>query len=302
RLRDGEISLSLITLREFTMQRIMNIITYKPSWHTKKVVSKRKEESLNAKDLDVTQAMMDWCIEELLCKAQIFKKSGLITAYDSGVVKSDTAVPEELRQALLAAAKPLENVPIRTKTGTLRRTKKSSTLSTLLYSRLCMVNLLFFQTRLPAWMTVSLDVEKEKWRTCDSGVMQMWLRITVVDFSGFRDIDISDNQVKIKSYINNLHPQKYKDLYGIIEQSIELTIPLWNTTLSGLNSIDGQYPTRKPNLRKILTRKGRGRVKLLSRRIDIDKDDDQEVEDADHNSDWEAQDRTSAPSIPTKAE
>ena len=39
----------------------------------------------------------------------------------------------------------------------------------------------------------------------------------------------------ITSYINNLHPQRHPNLYGIIEQVIEKTIPLWNTTLTALN-------------------------------------------------------------------
>ncbi len=43
---------------------------------------------------------------------------------------------------------------------------------------------------------------------------------------------------RIKSYINNLHPQQYKDLYPIIEQIIGYAIPLWNITLSHLSSIE----------------------------------------------------------------
>ncbi len=43
---------------------------------------------------------------------------------------------------------------------------------------------------------------------------------------------------RIKSYINNLHPQQYKDLYPIIEQGIGYVIPLWNITLSHLSSIE----------------------------------------------------------------
>lgn len=43
---------------------------------------------------------------------------------------------------------------------------------------------------------------------------------------------------RITSYINNLHPQQYKDLYAIIEQVIGYAIPLWNITLSQLSSIE----------------------------------------------------------------
>lgn len=41
---------------------------------------------------------------------------------------------------------------------------------------------------------------------------------------------------RITSYINNLHPQKHKDLYGIIEDIISCAIPLWNASLSPLRN------------------------------------------------------------------
>jgi len=42
------------------------------------------------------------------------------------------------------------------------------------------------------------------------------------------------NITRITSYINNLHPQKNKELYTIIESVITQTIPLWNMTLTPL--------------------------------------------------------------------
>lgn len=38
----------------------------------------------------------------------------------------------------------------------------------------------------------------------------------------------------ISSYINNLHPPRYRGLYQIISKIITKAIPLWNTTLTGL--------------------------------------------------------------------
>lgn len=43
---------------------------------------------------------------------------------------------------------------------------------------------------------------------------------------------------RITSYINNLHPEKYKPLYAIIEQIIDKTVPLWNATLTPLKTQD----------------------------------------------------------------
>ncbi len=55
--------------------------------------------------------MMDYCIAELRHKTEIFKQMGAVVVFDGGVVKSDFSVPEELRQALKVAVKPLEDVP-----------------------------------------------------------------------------------------------------------------------------------------------------------------------------------------------
>lgn len=41
------------------------------------------------------------------------------------------------------------------------------------------------------------------------------------------------------SYINNLHPAKYKHLYSIIEKIIDHAIPLWNMSLFPLKDDNG---------------------------------------------------------------
>ncbi len=75
------------------------------------IANKWKQEALATDGIDITQEMVDWCIEELRVKAGIFEKSGMVTAYDADVVKSDSAVSEELRNALIKSVKPLEDVP-----------------------------------------------------------------------------------------------------------------------------------------------------------------------------------------------
>ena len=47
---------------------------------------------------------------------------------------------------------------------------------------------------------------------------------------------------RFTSYINNLHPLKYKNLYSIIEKIIDRAIPLWNKTLFPLqDKLHGKY-------------------------------------------------------------
>ena len=74
------------------------------------IVKKWKQEALDSENMDVTQEMVDWCIEELRFKAKIFEKTGMVTAYDGDVVKSDYAVIEDLKGALRDAVKPLEDI------------------------------------------------------------------------------------------------------------------------------------------------------------------------------------------------
>ena len=47
--------------------------------------------------------------------------------------------------------------------------------------------------------------------------------------------------MKISSYINNLHPETHAPLYEVLEQFVDLTLPLWNETLSWFH-----YRTRIP--------------------------------------------------------
>jgi hypothetical protein len=64
--------------------------------------------------------------------------------------------------------------------------------------------------------------QKFQWLPCD------------VEFQGKSGTD-----VKITSYINNLHPKKHSNLYSIIEKFIAKAIPMWNEVL-----VVGEYEGR----------------------------------------------------------
>lgn len=59
----------------------------------------------------MTESMVEWCIDELRYKAKKFQETGIITAYDGDIVKSDTVIPPSLRNDLKVAVAPLEDVP-----------------------------------------------------------------------------------------------------------------------------------------------------------------------------------------------
>lgn len=60
--------------------------------------------------MDISEEMIDYCFEELRFKAEVFKRTGIVTVYDGDVVKSDSIVPPELKAALKSSVAPLENV------------------------------------------------------------------------------------------------------------------------------------------------------------------------------------------------
>ncbi|EDR10107.1 uncharacterized protein LACBIDRAFT_325714 [Laccaria bicolor S238N-H82] len=123
----------LITLCEMTMLAFMNQLTDKPGWDKKvfdsTITEKWKEEVLSqaqpassnalvppdASEV-MTEKLVDWCIAELQFKAKAFQENGgLVSIYNSDVVKLDTAIPSEVQVSLHTAVVPLEDIPDRLK-------------------------------------------------------------------------------------------------------------------------------------------------------------------------------------------
>lgn len=79
----------------------------------KTIVQKWRAE-VKSSGQDFTDAMFEYCIQELEYRAEKFKPNapeGAIIVFDGKVVKSDYAISEEDKLALQTALKPLENVP-----------------------------------------------------------------------------------------------------------------------------------------------------------------------------------------------
>jgi Protein of unknown function (DUF4246) len=81
------------------------------------------------------------------------------------------------------------------------------------------------------WNATPLYSTKFQWLPCDVKLS--------MESSGYTAIKCS-----IWSYINNLHPERHKDLYSVIEDIIAVAIPLWNETL--LSHEDGARLQRIP--------------------------------------------------------
>ncbi|KAF7979917.1 hypothetical protein HWV62_40322 [Athelia sp. TMB] len=247
----------LITLRELTMMRLMNQITDKPDWDKKisdkTIVAKWKSEALSATDqegqhIDITEKMFEYCVSELHYKAGLLAQTDVVVAFDGDIVKSDTIVPEELRLALKSAAASLEDVSPAHQDW---HPGSHDTVLDLVHPSLFPV--VYGTTRILRHATVVLE---ECIAQCGNGVTLpvppeeeakfgeiasylarhlqnpysrkfQWLPCEVA-FSGEGD------DVRITSYINNLHP-KNESLYAVIEKIIGKTIRLWNHSLNPLN-------------------------------------------------------------------
>ena len=188
-------------------------------------------------------------IAELQYKAPSFQKTGILSALelDATVVKSDTAVAPELKEELKAACTPLEDVPTRSKDWHPGSDEKvldlvHPSLFPLIYGRSrvlpsggvglrdCVEYIGQGVTiKLPEESNVEVD-RSRPWYTSPRTHPKFWsqnfqwLPCDVV-FAGQED-------VKITSYINNLHPSQYPDLYSVVEKFIAKSIPLWDHTLT----------------------------------------------------------------------
>ncbi|KAG5808810.1 hypothetical protein H9Q74_001497 [Fusarium xylarioides] len=120
---EGDWRATTLTIREVCMLKVIEDLTNKPEWWIKvnddEIAAKWKKEAMEMPwgeyrvFGDSTQAMADACIKELRKKADIYQKTGLIPVmdYTSAAIKTDNLIPKDLRDALIAAVSPLENVP-----------------------------------------------------------------------------------------------------------------------------------------------------------------------------------------------
>jgi hypothetical protein len=58
-----------------------------------------------------------------------------------------------------------------------------------------------------------------------------------------------DGTVKFTSYINNLHPIKYSQIYGTIEELIETSLPLWEQCLTFIDNWANHDKVGRPGSR-----------------------------------------------------
>ncbi|KAJ3502518.1 hypothetical protein NMY22_g18557 [Coprinellus aureogranulatus] len=243
-----------ITLREVTMLGFMNAVTDKPEW-TKKVfdeeiVKKWKAEAVTSSDVppeeEMTERMFDYCIQELQHRA---KKQGeqpndAIQVFPGDVYKSDSAISEEVKAALQEAVRPLEDVQDHQKDW---HPGSDGKVLDLVHPSL--FPLIYGVSRiLPIGArATTLDDCIER---CGEGevIPALQHRPSPQYSPKFQwlpcEVDISGDKARILTYINNLHPEHHRKLYGVIEDVITAAIPLWELTLVPLKNQYLDLPRR----------------------------------------------------------
>ncbi|KAF2163027.1 hypothetical protein M409DRAFT_26474 [Zasmidium cellare ATCC 36951] len=298
-----------LTLRERSMIAFMNEITDKPEWTRKvndeEIVGKwRKEREDKEKETEperaLTEKMFDYCLLELRDYAEFLDENGFVPAIDAeaAVYKSDTIIPDAVKDELKAAAAPLEDVPAKDKDW---HPGSDDKVLDLVHPSL--FPLLYGRSRILKDGSVTLE-DCEKF-TGKGEIMPVpddkHLEVTSFPglsnwggrFAGGKQHFFSkkfqwlpcevkfgeDESCKISSYINNLHPKQHKPLYEAIEKVIAKTIPMWNKTLTSTERMN--YPSRIDS----------DNAYWIDHDAEQDsKDDDDEDEDEDEDEDDEDED------------
>ncbi|PKY08619.1 hypothetical protein P168DRAFT_278187 [Aspergillus campestris IBT 28561] len=247
--RDHDADASRIYVqRELNMMDVMNHISEKPMWYHKvfdeKITSKWRDE-IATSDLDVTPKMFDWIVQEMQWKASVYEEKKLLQVFDMGVVRSDTAVPEDLQQALRDAVAPLENVPEDEKDY---HPGSDNKVVDLVHPSL--YPLVYGHTRILPDRTLSLTDcldsagkgEVIPTPTLDPALWPFASEIGNAFSTKFQWLPCevrftpdSDSECRITSYINNLAPFKHRALYSAIEGVLARAIPLWDQSLTAVH-------------------------------------------------------------------
>jgi hypothetical protein len=75
----------------------------------KETITNKWREEIQTSNQDISSPMLEYIISELRDKAEFYKKTGgTVVVYEFGIVKSDFAVPEATRLALMDAVHVLE--------------------------------------------------------------------------------------------------------------------------------------------------------------------------------------------------
>jgi hypothetical protein len=202
------------------------------------------------------------CVEELRDKARYFEETGLIPTLDATatVVKSDVLVGDELREALRKDFQRLhtdqaDSPDWHPRSGNMVQDLVHPSMYPLVYGRTRVLQdeIVGVADCIGKWAGKGDIIKREVTEPANptninyyvggsnvppsywSGDYQ-WLPANVA----FQE----DGSVKFTSYINNLHPNNYPEIYRTIEKFIETVLPAWDQCLIAYKDFKRYGPGR----------------------------------------------------------
>ncbi|KAF3398054.1 hypothetical protein F1880_005779 [Penicillium rolfsii] len=233
----------ILTAKELAMLDLINKITDRSNWNRsifdQQVIAQWREDALSSSSL-INDKTWDWCLLELQDKARQFDQDGRLVVFNtsSGVCKSDTAISYELGIKLSNSVDLLSHQAIPDNPDSPLANLVDPSLFPLVYGR----------TEVLVGGGPS-GLDEEAWSSCETedlvvpDVPQLlgegsnwstdgcqytwsskfqWLPCEV-QFTG----PPGSSDVRISSYINNLHPRN-SECYDAIEAVISSSIEQWN--------------------------------------------------------------------------
>ncbi|KXH33290.1 hypothetical protein CSIM01_03204 [Colletotrichum simmondsii] len=261
---------STLLIREVCMLKFMEDITSKPEWWRKvrdPVISGKWKEEVQALDWeayrshgDFTKNMAEACMQELRKKSMLYEETGLIPVldYSTCVIKSDKLLPSSLVGRLKVAVKSLEDIPDVEKDWHPGSDGKVLDLvhpslfpllygrSRIMHQRIALDDCL--KTGGPGFLIPKPDEsDVGEGRTFDWQGAPVELVSTKFQWLP-SDVAINeDGRPTIESYVNNLHPREHSDLYPLIEELIQKSLPAWDIIYRWVR----KFPVQRLRARKV---------------------------------------------------
>lgn len=186
------------------------------------------------------------CIRELRDKANHFRRTGIIRTLDAdaSIAKSDSIVPAELHDALRDAFARLKadnssNPDWHPRTGEKVQDLVHPSMYPLVYGRSLFIpeEVVGVEDAIDKWAGKGEVIPRRpEWGEEGEGKNMRRAVLRVPNFywsttyqwlpANLKFTD--DGGVRFTSYINNLHPNKYQDIYRTIEELIKVALPMWD--------------------------------------------------------------------------
>ena len=290
------------SLAELSMMKVLETIKDKPYWYEKikdENIRNKWRTELSSQNALALESHLQYVFDELLYYSNLSTRQ-LSPASVDGVWMSDHIIDEALRQHLSDLVAPLEA----TCTASDFHPNSNEQMLDLVHPHMYLyVNGLSKEVSdetLP-WnqligggdvvqRATQIEYFQSKYQDDDDEYNDIMTSATYQWLPSEVQVD-SDGKCKFLSYINNLHPREYAELYGVLEQVLEKFIPLFNQVLTDLAYVPLSIYYEPPNNDKYFTssenhvniRDRRHKPNMFPRLLDrywIDPDDSPIIEDS----------------------